>query len=133
MREETSIPDEPDVQTSSTRQDDMMQRLVAYQRHLREGLSPEEAAELAMRTPGTEGAEPSGFVLDPAAEIAELTLRVAKLEQTLAHVAEMLSAMRRRFQDMTIAADERLATIEEMLASALEGLPASGGRGSSRS
>jgi hypothetical protein len=133
MREETSIPDEPDVQTSSTRQGDMMQRLVAYQRHLREGLSPEEAAELAMRTPGTEGAEPTEPALDPAAEIAELTLRVAKLEQTLAHVAEMLSAMRRRFQDMTIAADERLATIEEMLASALEDLPARGGRGSSRS
>ena len=132
MREEMSIRDEPEAPTPSAAQEDLMQRLVAYQRHLREGLSPDEAAELAMRGTGTEGAEPSMSPADPIAEIAELTLRVAKLEQTLAHVAEMLSAMRRRFQDMTIAADERLATIEEMLAAALEDLPARGGRGSAR-
>lgn len=129
MREETSIRDEPGASTPPAVRDDLMQRLVAYQRHLREGMPPEEAAELAMRTLPGEGVVSAS---DPTAQVAELTLRVARLEQTLAHVAEMLSAMRRRFQDMTIAADERLATIEELLAASLEDLPAHRGRGSSR-
>jgi hypothetical protein len=53
----------------------------------------------------------------PAAPAAEdLGARVAALEDALARVSSMVAELRASFQDMAIAADERLATIEETLA-----------------
>ena len=45
MPEETSTGDEQETQASEIVHDDIMQRLLQYQRQLREGMSPGEAAE----------------------------------------------------------------------------------------
>ena len=47
---------------------------------------------------------------------ADLADRIAALEDVLARVAEMVSELRDRFQDMAIASDEHLASIERTLA-----------------
>jgi hypothetical protein len=146
--------------------DDIMQRLMDYQRRLREGLTPEQAARSngtpilvnpASQSPATtaaraetievvdlaavegpveepieviegvevvhaaDGSEPPSA--DPAADLAA---RLARLEATLSSVAKSISDLREQFQNMAIAADERLGVIESMISSAKDDLaPAS--------
>jgi hypothetical protein len=189
--------DEPEADpTSSVPHDDIMKRLLDYQRSLREGASPEEAAEVitgrAEATPaetvtatadlldleepavaiapepeheqepepqpsaevaqvelaGSEPAEPSAAepgpaeatlvtILEPSAgregapptapsgaepprsaSRVEVEARLAKLEGSLDRLGSKLAALRQSFQEMAVAADERLATLEDELAEA---------------
>jgi hypothetical protein len=149
--------------------DDIMHRLLDYQRQLREGVTPEQAAERAASpvlvdysaldaptvvTEQTETIEVLDLdavdeVVDEAAEepandvpetwsdasfpsgasptqpmpaaadaSGDLALRLAKLEDTLESIATSIGELREQFQNMAIAADERLAGIEAMLADA---------------
>lgn len=201
--------------------EDIMQRLLEYQRKLREGLSPREAAQAVAEAVAGEGASPTGqieqaeqgtepqaepvitatqpepvvdltaaeaeleertareagsadrepsagevAVAEPAAEAPpgptaetpsepaaeasgavasaerteaaapaapaagsvwavptpsrepDLAARVEQLERTLASVSQQVSELRQRFQDMAIAADERLAELERTLSRA---------------
>lgn len=146
--------------------DDIMQRLMDYQRRLREGLTPDQAAKSngtpilvnpgsqspATRATRTETIEVvdlaavEGPVEEPieivkgvevvhAAEeseppstdlAADLAARLARLEDTLSSVAKSIGELREQFQNMAIAADERLGVIESMISSAKDDLaPAS--------
>ena len=175
--------------------DDIMQRLLDYQRQLREGLTPEQGAapnappilvdHAALGSPAPIGtqtetvevvdlaaveatieeplevievalvvdaadAAPSETIvaetkpapadavpqiwvassitseptLMPAAPVAatdesgDLAARLAKLEDTLSSVAKSISDLRAQFQNMAIAADDRLAAIESMISGA---------------
>lgn len=137
--------------------DDIMRRLLDYQRHLREGLSPEQAS-LAVGRGSGDGLVGSGsalatevrddeVVLDLAShEIGapveeaprrkrrrgkraddvvaipeavdgpdpriELEARIDELDGILSEVARIVSETRTQFQEMAVAADERLAEIE---------------------
>jgi hypothetical protein len=146
--------------------DDIMHRLLDYQRQLREGQTPEQAAEhaaspvlvdysaldappvleqaetvevidlAAVEEPAEERAEepaeafpeewsissstpPMEPTPDAAVASGDLALRLAKLEDTLANIATSIGDLREQFQNMAIAADERLAAIESMLADAV--------------
>jgi hypothetical protein len=68
-----------------------------------------EPAEAAAPASGSVWAVPAPSP-DP-----ELVARVEQLERTLAAVSEQVSELRQRFQDMAIAADERLAELERTL------------------
>jgi hypothetical protein len=55
----------------------------------------------------------------PAADASgDLAARLAKLENTLSSIATSIGELREQFQNMAIAADERLAVIESMLTDA---------------
>ncbi len=133
--------------------EDIMQRLLRYQRQLRgeeqedaAASSPEPSqapagptaeAPASPEAPPAEAprtGEPEPWVEAPtppvqaettawversptpaAAPSAELARRVEELEATLAHVARLVTDLRERFQDMAIAADERLGDIERAL------------------
>jgi hypothetical protein len=149
--------------------DDIMHRLLDYQRQLREGVTPEQAAEhaaspvlvdySALDAPAVLEQTETFEVIDlaaaeePAEELAEepaqddpeawsvasirseptsvqsmptaaeasgdLAVRLAKLETTLSNIATSIGDLREQFQNMAIAADERLAAIESMLADAV--------------
>jgi hypothetical protein len=144
--------------------DDIMHRLLDYQRQLREGQTPEQAAEhaaspvlvdysvleappvleqaetvevidlAAVEEPAEEQAEEpfdavpevwsvSSITPEPTPDAAvasgDLALRLAKLEDALANIATSIGDLREQFQNMAIAADERLAAIESMLADAV--------------
>lgn len=143
--------------------DDIMHRLLDYQRQLREGVTPEQAAEhaaspvlvdysaldapaileqvetvevidlAAVEEPAEDGAEePTDTVPEvwsvsritpeptptPSDASGDVALRIAKLEDTLSNIATSIGDLRAQFQNMAIAADERLAAIESMLADA---------------
>lgn len=167
------------AEAAETAHDDIMKRLLDYQRSLREGASPEEAAE-AMKRGITDPAlleassaaesladllstevvadeapavqsepeaepepepEPSPeSLLEPESEEAvsepipetiaepsvtageleavrgsrsELEARVGKLEGQLEGLGERIAELRRSFQEMAIAADERLANMAD--------------------
>ncbi len=169
--------------------DDIMQRLLDYQRRLREGLSPEQAAqsngtpvvvdhapsespapiatqadtvevvdlaavEGAIEEPievigGVEvvhaadeserasadavpqvwadsstGPEPTSVptTADAADLAADLAARLSRLEDTLSSVAKSIGDLREQFQNMAIAADDRLGVIESMISSAKDDL-----------
>jgi hypothetical protein len=164
-------PDEAtEAEDPSAAHDDIMKRLLNYQRSLREGASPAEAAEaaevaqslevepeldgpaapsdlldLSVSEPETQvevaGPEPEPAhapepepapeptpepaaepVAEPAIEAvfetsaesrAELAARVQELEKRLELLGSRVGALRRSFQDMAIAADERLAAMED--------------------
>jgi fused signal recognition particle receptor len=172
--------EDPQAEPAEGGHDDIMKRLLEYQRSLRGGASPEEAAEAMTRgvgdpalleaseaaasladllstevVPGEEGvleAEPAtepevaeSEVAEPeleaieepgadmeaaeepvveASEVAEalealgesrseLEGRVGALEGKLEGLAAKIAELRRSFQDMAIAADERLASIAD--------------------
>jgi flagellar motor switch protein FliG len=146
--------------------DDIMQRLMDYQRRLREGLTPEQAAKSngtpilvnpASQSPATRAtraetievvdlAAVEGPVEEPIEVVkgvevvlsaeesepqstdlaADLAARLARLEDTLSSVAKSIGDLREQFQNMAIAADERLGVIESMISSAKDDLaPAS--------
>ncbi|GBC87574.1 hypothetical protein HRbin12_01586 [bacterium HR12] len=79
---------------------------------------PRAASPAAEQVPSTEAlagpveARPDA---DPA-----LSARLERLERTLGQVAAQVSHLRQRFQDLAIAADERLAELERTLARARE-------------
>jgi hypothetical protein len=148
--------------------DDIMHRLLDYQRQLREGVTPEQAADhatssvlvdysaldapaaleqtetvevidlAAVEEPAEEQDEepadavpevwsgssspmeptPMQATPDAAAPSGDLAVRLAKLEDTLSNIATSIGDLREQFQNMAIAADERLAGIESMLADA---------------
>jgi hypothetical protein len=145
--------------------DDIMQRLMDYQRRLREGLTPEQAAKsngtlvdhaapeppagMATRATSVEVVDLAA-VEDPVEEpieviegvevvhaadesdppstdlAADLAARLARLEDMLSSVATSIGELREQFQNMAIAADERLGVIESMISSAKDDLaPAS--------
>jgi hypothetical protein len=162
--------------------DDIMQRLLDYQRQLREGLTAEQVAELkafpifvdhaALEPPApittqtetvevidlaaVEGAtaEPIEVIevvevveAEPAPAVAvpqvwanptiasaptpmprapaaatdasaDLAARVAKLEDTLSSVAKSIGELREQFQNIALAADDRLGAIESTITGA---------------
>jgi hypothetical protein len=151
--------------------DDIMHRLLDYQRQLREGVTPEQAAErlsspvlvdhsaidapsaleqtdtvevidlAAVEEPAEEPADavpevwsgssspleptPIQPMTDATVASGDLAVRLAKLEHTLSNIATSIGDLRQQFQDMAIAADERLAGIESMLADARDQAAAS--------
>lgn len=155
--------DEPAPEEPTAAHDDIMKRLLDYQRSLREGASPEEAAEAIRggmaerREPGettvateelvelgtTEpevqlepeseleapSSEPEAAVelgpepMEPqpepppptAAPESELQARLSALEGKLDLIGSKIVEVRRSFQDLAIAADERLAALEDEL------------------
>ena len=80
----------------------------------------EDAATMSAETPASKAAEPVVTKAEespPAAE-GNLAERVEQLEASLDEIAMMLAAVRSDFQDLAIRADERIAEIEDALASA---------------
>lgn len=142
MSEEIVAGQEHEEQGAEIVHEDIMQRLLDYQRHLREGDSPSEAAG-AMTATKTEtdvvvdltqaeaelepadlvvieeAAEPSSPVESAAAPpAADLAARVSELESAVARVSAMIVDLRNRFQDMAVDSDERLAAVSEALSKA---------------
>jgi len=148
--------------------DDIMHRLLDYQRQLREGQTPEQAAQHAVSpvlvdysaleapppvaeetdtvevidldavdevveergegpaedAPQVFSAPSTAFEPTPTPAAAagasgDLALRLAKLEDSLSNIATSIGELREQFTNMAIAADERLAAIESMLANAV--------------
>jgi hypothetical protein len=169
--------EEPEPERPGAAHDDIMKRLVDYQRSLREGASPEEAAAAVgrgsmERSPAGETSTVTGELVDVAADaepdvsiapepepdpVAEVSIepepepepdsvatevealaeepepepaasapetgetrsdleaRLASLEDKLDRLGSKIGEVRQGFQDMAIAADERLAALEEEL------------------
>jgi hypothetical protein len=189
MSQDTPLDAEQEEAQSEIVHDDIVKRLLEYQRQLREGMAADAAAETA--EPGTtktdtelvvdlteaeaavearetaeepiaeiaepeaelEIAEPEAEAPEPTPEIgeptaseptasapepepagepaeaspsADLEARVAELEASLGRVTQILGELRGSFQEMAIAADERLAELEALLASTAEAEPAEG-------
>jgi hypothetical protein len=157
MPEETTTETPPETEGPAIEHDDLMQRLLRYQRQLRgdkllpptaevaeqerplidyaaaEAPSATEAetlmvdltdaeAELEAATVAeTPTQEPVPATPEPEHISAELALadqsaRIAELEATLTRITQMVSDLRKRFQDLAISADERLSGLEEALA-----------------
>jgi hypothetical protein len=123
--------------------DDIMKRLLEYQRKQRaesEALSsvwatppvraPEAYAEPAPPEPEPRAEEPAPVAVQdppppmhevPAEDVAPVPVgpspqeRVESLQATLEGVRSQIANLRQTFQDMAIAADERLAEIEEQI------------------
>lgn len=134
------------AETPPMEHDDIMKRLLAYQERLRRDLGGEEPAAgpspwaVPERTPAEappgrepqpvaiatddlvdvgsaeEAQPPEAPVLLPPAPPRDLEARVADLEATLERVEEVLGDLRQRFQDLAIAADERIAAIRDQVA-----------------
>ena len=80
----------------------------------------EDTAPMSAETLASRAAEPVVTKAEespPAAE-GNLAERVEQLEASLDEIAMMLAAVRSDFQDLAIRADERIAEIEDALASA---------------
>lgn len=142
MSEEIVAGQEHEEQGAEIVHEDIMQRLLDYQRHLREGDSPSEAAgamtatktetdvivdltqaeaelEAADLVVIEEAAEPSSPVESATAPpAADLAARVSELESAVARVSAMIVDLRNRFQDMAVDSDERLAAVSEALSKA---------------
>lgn len=198
MSQDTPLDAEQEEAQSEIVHDDIVKRLLEYQRQLREGMAadaspetaepgttktdtelvvdlteaeaavearetaeepiaeipePEAELEIAEPEPIAEIAEPEAEAPEPTPEIgeptaskptasapepepagepaeaspsADLEARVAELEASLGRVTQILGELRGSFQEMAIAADERLAEIEALLASTAEAEPAEG-------
>jgi len=177
MPDDVITPDEEQDDLTPVVHDDIMKRLLDYQRRLRED-SPSEPshplvdysameAQAAMATATEEivdlteieepeaeievievvevgeadevdevepvdanaAAAPTGEptkVEEPSPAEGSLAERVEQLEASLDQIATMLAAMRSDFQDLAIRADERIAEIEDALASARGRAPRAG-------
>jgi hypothetical protein len=148
MSEEIVAGQEHDEQGVEIVHEDIMQRLLAYQRQLRDGTTPGEAAGAVTATKTEtdvvvdltqaeaeleavdlvvieESAEAGAVKEDtPDAFVeapADLVARVAELEGTVARVSAMIAEFRDRFQDMVVDSDERLAAVSEALSKAAGG------------
>lgn len=126
MPDETTIEDDEPINLVH---DDIMKRLVTYQRRLGAGASEQQAAgAFAEGTAPDAGSTPDRIVDLTAAEAdaravtvgprsteaddVEVAGRFAALENTLANVARELQLVRTAFQDVVVSADERLAVIQ---------------------
>ncbi|MGE5459117.1 MAG: hypothetical protein ACM3WR_00685 [Solirubrobacterales bacterium] len=143
MSEEIVVGQEHEEQGAEIVHEDIMQRLLNYQRHLREGDSPSEAAGAVTATMTEtdmvvdlthaeaeleavdlvvieEAAEPTSPAENAPAvpTAADLAARVAELEHAVARVSAMITDLRNRFQDMAVDSDERLAAVSEALSEA---------------
>ena len=80
----------------------------------------EDTAPMSAETPASKAAEPVVTKAEesPPAAKGNLAERVEQLEASLDEIAMMLAAVRSDFQDLAIRADERIAEIEDALASA---------------
>ena len=80
----------------------------------------EDTAPMSAETPASKAAEPVVTKAEesPPAAGGNLAERVEQLEASLDEIAMMLAAVRSDFQDLAIRADERIAEIEDALASA---------------
>jgi hypothetical protein len=167
--------DEPAPEEPAAAHDDIMKRLLDYQRSLREGASPEEAAEairgglgerpepteaavateelveldagelespsadesllppepepepatplptepIAPAEPEPQVAPPTATELEPVAGAAagepDLQGRLAALEAKLDLIGSKIVEVRRSFRELAVAADDRLATLEDEL------------------
>jgi hypothetical protein len=75
---------------------------------------PEPSLDLPSVSEPTVATEPAPMALDPlAGSRADLEARVQRLEERLARLGAKVVALRTSFQDMAIAADERLAAMKE--------------------
>lgn len=114
-------------ETPQIEHDDIMKRLQAYQERLRRDL--EEAGSIARPSPwarpaGDREPAPAATATEDLVDVAReepaiptaAQARVEELEGAVRQVDEMLADLRRRFQDLAVAADERLATIQDLLA-----------------
>ncbi len=118
MSEEIVAGQEHDEHDAEIVHEDIMQRLLDYQRQLRTGASPGEALGAVSATK-TE----TDVVVDLTQAEAEmdpvaLVARVAELEGTIARVSAMIAELRGRFQEMAVESDERLAAVAETLSKA---------------
>lgn len=128
MPDETTIED--DDEPINLVHDDIMKRLVAYQRRLGAGATEQQAAgTFDDGTAPGELSTPDRIVDLTAAEAGaraatvgprsgraddiEVAGRFAALENTLANVARELQVVRTAFQDVVVSADERLAVIQQ--------------------
>lgn len=118
---------------ASIAHDDIMKRLLAYRERLRAyagtGEEPATPSPWA-RTEGSRIPHPSppatateelvdvASVEPGAPPGADLEERMAALESALDRVDEMLRDLRRRFQDLAVVSDERLADIQRTVAEA---------------
>ena len=148
MSEEIVAGQEHEEQGAEIVHEDIMQRLLDYQRQLREGASPGEAAggmtatktetdvivdltqaeaeleavDLVVIEEAADTGEQSAPVeeasVGPVPAPADLVARVAELEGTVARVSAMIAELRDRFQDMAVDSDERLAAVSEALSKA---------------
>ena len=161
MPDDVITPDEEQDELTPVAHDDIMKRLLDYQRLLRQEGPPEtqawpsrtmvdhsameaqaasatataadeivdlteveesdadvEILEFAELAEGDTTLEAAKDEEEPAAEEADLTERVEQLEASLDRIAGMLAAVRSDLQDLAIRADERIAEIEDALASA---------------
>lgn len=126
MPDETTIEDDEPINLVH---DDIMKRLVAYQRRLGAGATGEQAAgafddgtapdvgstpdrivDLTAAEAGARAANQSAG--SPEVDDVEVAGRFAALENTLANVARELQVVRTAFQDVVVSADERLAVIQ---------------------
>lgn len=139
-REQAPRPPEP----SGASHDDIMKRLLDYQRRKQEGASKEEAASSVWATvsppaateavdpvppPTTEAVQPvpppTTYPEAPAPSEAppaesrpagDADVWIERLQGELNRLGSKVGEMRQVFQDMAIAADERLAAIESEIA-----------------
>jgi hypothetical protein len=145
MSEEIVAGQDHEEQGAEIVHEDVMQRLLDYQRQLREGATPSEAAGAVTATKTEtdvvvdltraeaelegadlvvieEAAEPGeqveGAAVSPVGASMDLAARVAELESTLARVSAMIAEVRDRFQDMAVDSDERLGAVSEALSKA---------------
>lgn len=117
-------------ESPSIAHDDIMKRLLAYRERLR-AYSGEEPA-----TPSPWASTGGSQIMDPSPPAtateelvdvasvehgpprADLEDRMAALESALDRVDEMLRDLRRRFQDLAVVSDERLADIQRTVSEA---------------
>jgi len=101
------------------RHDDIMQRLLAYQRRLQDerarggpgvATATEELLDLGIAEVERDAQEPGP--LGPASS-GDLPTRVTELESTLDRLDRMLGELRRRFQELAVVVDERIATVRQ--------------------
>jgi hypothetical protein len=160
MPDDVTTPDDEQDELTPVVHDDIMKRLLDYQRQLRKEGPPETPAEpsrtmvdysameaQAVTATATAAEEivdlteieeseadieivevadlpetdtkPEPSMAEPSTSAAksDLTERVEQLEASLDRIVGMLAAVRSDFQDLAIRADERIAEIEDALAS----------------
>jgi hypothetical protein len=158
MPDDVITPDDEQDELTPVVHDDIMKRLLAYQRLLREESAPETQAGPSRTMVDYSAMEAQAATATATDEIVDLTEiegseadieivevedlaeiatvepsesegstsaaegdfieRVEQLQASLDRIAGMLAAVRSDFQDLAIRADERIAEIEDILASA---------------
>lgn len=109
--------------------DDIMKRLLAYQRRLQgeradpEVPDPSDDPGVTTDNVGRLEGERDEPGTPSSTTPTDLPTRVAELESTLGRLEEMLGELRRRFQELAVAVDERIAAIQDVVGEARRGDP----------